>query len=401
MTPLGLAWRSLVRQPARAALGIIGVTAVGALLFDMLLLSGGLVVSFGDLLEEIGFQVRVTATEALPGTGPPLREVGALASRLEQDPAIDSVVAFRFSQATIDSAGEASEDAVELTLMVVRPGRRSPWSVLEGQGLVDGDHADVLINRRLASGLALKPGDTLTLRLDCGFDSTLLPPARMNVRGVVEFPFDVSRQQTATVGLGWYDARCGGETANSADLFLVAEADGVSPEAAVQAIEKLEPELFAFTNAQLVRRFRLVDFSYFRQISFVLTLVTFFFAFLLITALLTVSVNQRLAEVAALRALGLTRLRIVADLICESVLLVGLGGLAALPVGLLLGRGLDTILKQMPGLPERLHFFVFQPKAVLIHLALLALAGLLAAAYPVWLAARLPIAATLRRETLS
>ena len=50
MTSLGLAWRSLTRQPARALLGVVGIAAVGALLFDMLLLSRGLVVSFQDLL---------------------------------------------------------------------------------------------------------------------------------------------------------------------------------------------------------------------------------------------------------------------------------------------------------------------------------------------------------------
>ena len=51
MNALGFAWRSLVRQPARAALGVLGVAAVGALLFDMLLLSHGLIVSMRDLLD--------------------------------------------------------------------------------------------------------------------------------------------------------------------------------------------------------------------------------------------------------------------------------------------------------------------------------------------------------------
>ena len=59
MNALGFAWRSLVRQPARAALGILGVAAVGALLFDMLLLSQGLVVSMRDLLDRSGFDIRV------------------------------------------------------------------------------------------------------------------------------------------------------------------------------------------------------------------------------------------------------------------------------------------------------------------------------------------------------
>ena len=44
MKALAFAARSLSRQPGRAALGILGIAAVGALLFDMLLLSRGLVV---------------------------------------------------------------------------------------------------------------------------------------------------------------------------------------------------------------------------------------------------------------------------------------------------------------------------------------------------------------------
>jgi putative ABC transport system permease protein len=120
-----------------------------------------------------------------------------------------------------------------------------------------------------------------------------------------------------------------------------------------------------------------------------------------VTTLLTVSVNQRLGEVAALRALGFTRRRIAADLLAESALLVGAGGALAVPLGLALARVLDGILRQMPELPERLHFFVFEPRALALHAALLAVACLGAAAYPVLLAARLPIAATLRKETLS
>jgi ABC-type lipoprotein release transport system permease subunit len=55
----------------------------------------------------------------------------------------------------------------------------------------------------------------------------------------------------------------------------------------------------------------------------------------------------------------------------------------------------------MPGIPSAIHFFVFGTRAVLLHAALLGLSGLLAALYPAWLAARLPIAATLRKEIIS
>jgi putative ABC transport system permease protein len=133
----------------------------------------------------------------------------------------------------------------------------------------------------------------------------------------------------------------------------------------------------------------------------VLVTVTLSFAFLLITVLLTVSVNQRLGEIAALRALGFSRRRVVADVICESGLIVGIGGAMALPLGMALARWLDRILKVMPGIPVELHFFVFEPRAVVVHVALLVATAILAALYPMRIVARLPIAATLRNEVIS
>ena len=121
------------------------------------------------------------------------------------------------------------------------------------------------------------------------------------------------------------------------------------------------------TNAQVLGRLQRTGFTYFQQISAVLTTVTLAFALLLITVLLTVSVNQRVGEIAALRALGLSRARVVADVLCESLLIVGFGGLLSLPLGFALAQGLDRILKDMPGIPSAMHFFVFQPQALAWH----------------------------------
>jgi putative ABC transport system permease protein len=155
------------------------------------------------------------------------------------------------------------------------------------------------------------------------------------------------------------------------------------------------------SNDQVLEQFNEHAFTYFRQISTVLSALTLAFAFLLVATLLTISVNQRLGEVAALRALGFSRRRIATNLLCESALLVGVGGLAALPLGGVLAIWLDRILRHMPGVPERIHFFVFEPRTVALHAALMAATGILAALYPIWLAARLPIAATLRSEIVS
>jgi putative ABC transport system permease protein len=398
MNTPSLAWKSLVRQPARSALGIIGIAAVGALLFDMLLLSRGLVVSFGDLLDAVGFDVRVSATDALPLAGPRVDRATAAAAELAALPEVDQVAPLRIARAEAVSPGG---ETLELTFMGIGPDVRNSWKVAEGRSLPDDERGWVVINRILARDLSLAPDDRLRLWGRCWSLASALPAAEFRVAGVVDFAFDTRLEKTVAVGLPDFLATCGEENDDSVDLLLVASRDGVSPEEALEAIRRQRPDLHAFSNEQLVRRFHANDFSYFRQISFVLGSVTLFFAFLLITSLLTVSVNQRFAEVAALRALGFSRGRIVTDLLIQSALLVGTGGLLALPIGGALAFWLDGILKSMQHIPINLHFFVFQPRAVLLHLLLLGGVGVAAALYPVWLAARLPIAATLRDEVVS
>jgi putative ABC transport system permease protein len=161
------------------------------------------------------------------------------------------------------------------------------------------------------------------------------------------------------------------------------------------------PHLSVATNEQVLGRLERNGFTYFRQISTVLSAVTLSFAVLLITVLLTVSVNQRVGEIAALRALGLSRGRVVGDVLCESLLIVGAGGLLSLPLGAALARTLNGILKSMPGIPDQVHFFVFEPQTLATHAALLAATALVAALYPMRLVATLPIASTLRAEVLS
>ena len=67
MTAWGLAWRTIARSPARSVLAVAGVTVIGALLFNMLLLSRGLLVSFRDLLDTAGYDIRVIAAAGIDG----------------------------------------------------------------------------------------------------------------------------------------------------------------------------------------------------------------------------------------------------------------------------------------------------------------------------------------------
>jgi putative ABC transport system permease protein len=395
MNAMGFAWRSLVRQPARASLGVLGVAAVGALLFDMLLLSQGLVISMRSLLERTGFDLRVTATDALPGQGPLIPDAIARADAIAHLPSVRSAIALRFANAVVQKDGGRGQYT---SFQGVAGTKTHPWTMLRGRDITAG--AEIVISENTSRRAGVEPGDRVMLRGFCTDEAEALPPVAFTVSGVAEFPFDTPRGSTVATSMAMLAAACGGNEQNAADVIMVASREQSDADATAADVAQLLPELNVLSNAEAVNRFERGGFTYFRQISTVLTTVTLSFAVLLITVLLTVSVNQRLGEIAALRALGFSRWRVVADVLCESVLIVGGGGLLSLPLGALLAEGLDRILKGIPGIPADVHFFVFEPYALQVHLLLLVATAIIAALYPIRIVARLPIAATLRDEVI-
>ena len=395
------AWLSLLRQPARSSLGIAGVAAIGALLFDMLLLSRGLVLSFGDLLGRSGFDVRVLASDAPPFTGPRLAGATALAADIAAMPGIEAVLQLRVRDAEVVLGHEGSRRSVHF--IGADPRVRSMWTIVEGQDLPEttGSTSVVVVNRQVARSLGLDVRSALSLRGRCSEGSDALPAVRFTVAGIADFPFDSVTASTVAGTLVDVDALCAEAGTDRSEMLLVRSRPEVGALNAAAAIRAAHPGLYAVTNEELVERFSRVEFSYFRQISSVLAIVTIFFGFLLVAVLLTVSVNQRLGEVAALRAIGLSRSRVTVTVLCESIMLVGIGGMLALPLGGALTVWLDAILRRLPGLPADLHFFVFETRALVLYVALLAVASIAAALYPMRIVSVLPIAATLRREVVS
>ena len=134
-----------------------------------------------------------------------------------------------------------------------------------------------------------------------------------------------------------------------------------------------------------------------------LATVTLFFGFLLIAVLLTVSVNQRLGG--DCRAAGARAVAVAGD----GRRALRVGACSSAPAAcwrVPLGGALVAVARRdpaqrCPASRRDLHFFVFEPRALVLHVALLAVAALAAAVYPMRIVAALPIAATLRREVVS
>jgi putative ABC transport system permease protein len=403
MTAFALAWRTARRYRARAVLAVVGVAVIGALNFDMLLLSRGLMLSFADLVNSTGYDIRVSGNAGSPLSRQPLDNATPLMKAISALPEIASVAIMRTAAAAVIRASRPGE-GLEL-IGSSDPAGLGIWRQLGGSNL-DGGPGDsalpaAVVSRPMAERLGLVIGSTIGVRVRFSSELSAMPAVSLRVVGVADFPFESQNAFVAATTIEGFRKAHGGVVNDQAEFMFARSRPAAGPDAAAAAIAKLRPDLRAFSNDQMIANFAKNAFAYFRQISVVLSATTAAFSFLLVATLLTVSVNQRLGEVAALRALGIARRKIAATLLWESALLVGVGGLFALPLGQLLAMVLDRILRRMPGLPVGLHFFVFEPRSLVLHASVLAATAVVAAIYPMWLAVKLPIAQTLRQEVVS
>ena len=403
MTAFSLAWRTARRYRARAVLAVVGVAVIGALNFDMLMLSHGLMLSFADLVNGTGYDIRISGGSGSPLSRQPIDDATALTTQIRALPEIAAVAIMRTATGAA-MIPNRPPDGIEL-VGSSDPAGLGVWRQLTGSNL-DSARGDpsmppAVIARPMAERLHLSPGSTLTIRVRIAGTLSAMPSIPLRVTGVADFPFESQNALVVATTMDGFARAHGGALNDQAEFMFARSRPSVGVDAAVAAIAGLRSDVRVFSNEEMISNFARNAFSYFRQISIVLSTTTAAFSFLLVATLLTVSVNQRLGEVAALRALGIARRRIAATLLWESVLLVGIGGLFALPLGQLLAMGLDRILRRMPGLPDGLHFFVFEPQSLVLHASLLAATAVFAAIYPVWLAVKLPIAQTLREEVVS
>src|SRR5687768_7947892 len=134
MNGLWFALRSLLRQQARSGLGMLGVAAVGALLFDMLLLSQGLLVSMRDLLDRTGWDVRVTATDALPRRGRRIEDALDATRVIRAVPGVHAALAVRWVDARLDRQPGPNTNADTAAMFVGSGGGANPpWTLLRGR----------------------------------------------------------------------------------------------------------------------------------------------------------------------------------------------------------------------------------------------------------------------------
>lgn len=393
---LALALASLRQHRARTVLAVLGVAVAAAMLLDMVMLSSGLRESFRELLTSRGFQLRLSPRGTLPfDTEATIADATGIVDTLRMNADVTAVSPVLGGQIHVPRG----DGAVTAFALGVHPAVQGDYELLSGRDALAADA--MVVNDDFLRATGAHVGDTLVVA--GGYNPqlrTFTGERRLVISGRARFLYLSSGQNAAALPLATLQGMTGHANDDGVSLFMVRVRDGGNVEGVRRWIAAHVPRVEAISIAEAMAR---VDerLSYFRQLSFILGAVSLVVGFLLVTTLVTVSVNERVGEIAVMRAIGVSRAHVVQQILLEGTVISLGGAVLGLGLGVVTARYLNTILSRFPGLPAAIDFFLFQPRAVWASLAMLVGAGILAGIYPSARAAALPLARTLREEAVA
>src|SRR4051812_12936662 len=272
------------------------------MLLDMVMLATGMRESFRQLLVSRGFELRLSPKGTLPfDTDATIPGVAAITATLRANPDIREIspvlgASIHIAAGNRDVSGSA---------LGIDPSVQGDYELLSGRDATTPDA--LVVNDYLLRQLGARIGDTLGVAL--GYDPqtrTYSGQRRMVLTGRVRFIYGANDQSAAAMRRETLESM-GGSTATGrelrdhASLFMVRLRKGVDAEQVRNWIHAAVPNVSVISIATAIAE---VDerLSYFRQLAFILGAVSLFVGFLLVTTLVTVSVNERAGEIAVMRA---------------------------------------------------------------------------------------------------
>ena len=375
---------------------MLGVAVAAAMLLDMVMLATGMRESFRQLLLSRGFEIRLAPKGTLPfDTDATIPGVNAITATLRSNPDIREISPVLGASIHI----QVGNRDVSGSSLGVDPAVQGDYELLSGSDPVTADA--IVLNDYFLQRLGARVGDTINVAT--GYDPqtrTYSGQRKLVITGRVKFIYGATEQSGSAMRRETLEAMRGEATRDRASLFMVRVREGADAERVRDWIETQVPNVTAISIATAIAQ---VDarLSYFRQLAVILGSVSLFVGFLLVTTLVTVSVNERAGEIAVMRAIGVSKAHVIQQIVVEGVAISVAGAILGLGLGLVTARYLNMILSAFPGLPMAIDFFLFQPVAAWSALGLLILSGIGAGVYPAWRAASLPIAESLRREAIA
>lgn len=388
-------FREFRTRPLRTLLTLAGVAVTTAMLADMLMLGRGITQSFGELLESRGHELRLTPKGTLPfdteATVPGFRTLRDSVAAVAGVEGIAPVFAASVTAQVGDLVPDGSGRSAQALALGMDSDDRSLYRLTEGETPGPGE---VLVDPNVMAALGVERGSTLRLS-PAGGNGAWGRRITARVSGTGEFAF-ASRGDPQVV-LRLEDLQALSSQEDQVSFAMIRVQEGYEPDSVRAAILTSVDRVEIVTLAGIAERLS-ARLSYFRQMALILGTVSLFVAALLVGTLTAVSVSERLGLIAALRAIGLSRRRIVGGLAAESVVLCTVGGGIGVALSVLVAGYLESILSDFPGLPMAVRFFVVSADSLLTAFVLLLASGAIAGLIPALNATRLEVASILHKE---
>jgi putative ABC transport system permease protein len=404
-----LAWAALRRHPMRTLLAIFGLAIAAALLLDMVMLATGMRASFRSLLTSQGYQLRVTPKGTLPfDTEASVGGAAALVAALRTHPDVERVSPSLGTTVQVQR-GELAVSAFALGTNADVQGEYTMLGGREPTMSADSALREVVVNATFLARMQASIGDTIDLSTE---RSAQLRQSGRRARAVVvgeaRFLYVPPGLPAVSTPLGALQSFLGAAGRDRISLAMarvrVDAADAATQRDRIERVRAwIEAEHSRVTAISTETAIVQVEerLAYFRQLAFILGALSLVIGVLLVTTLVSLSVNERLGELAVLRAIGVPQAGVLHQIMLEGLML-GLAGITlGLGLGLVTARWLNTILRDFPGLPADLDFFVWSGEAAWKSLAMLLVAATVAGAIPAWRAARVRVAQALREEAVA
>ncbi|MCL7413719.1 MAG: hypothetical protein M8353_08905 [ANME-2 cluster archaeon] len=325
MTYLKMAIRNLYRRRSRTVFTIVAIGMTVSMMVLLISVSLGLKessVSTGS----IDFWVVPADSDILdPITGSGQIMLGDVHNGLEtllNDPSVKgaSPVMNRIAYARSDNSNQIN---VVLAVGVV-PGAIDvmPASI---EGFTKGDPyfsdgewtAEAVINRQMADLLGITIGDALYINISSNGLATSTPFKVMNIVDTVEY----SNYPGVVLHLSELQKITGHLEHDRADQIVV-DGPGAGP-----LLRLMYPQHLVLTGTEYVGH-RIISDKRILPTAAASSLISFVLGILFIGTTMVMSISEREGDIAVMKAIGISRLSILLEVFCESLLISTAGGLA-------------------------------------------------------------------------
>ena len=269
---------------------------------------------------------------------------------MESVAGVERVAPVLAASVTVETSDDSGR-SVEALALGMDSGDQGLYRLTEGE-MPRAD--EVLTDADVRGSLGVGPGSVVRLR-PAGATGAWGRRATAQVSGTGEFVFASRGDLQVVMRLDDLQALSSQEDQVSFAMIRIGE--GFEPDSVRAAILARNDRVEIVTLAGISERLD-ARLSYFRQTALILASVSLVVATLLVGTLTAVSVSERLGLIAALRAIGLSRRRIVGGLAAESVVLCAIGGAFGVALSVVVAGYLESILSDFPGLPVAVRFFV-------------------------------------------